>query len=75
MSKYGTTPSMEPSCRKQSFHINHFFYLIPTGKITGLKREKGTVLGLDYTFNENRESSKIQAYLTEKAPNMGRSIS
>jgi len=25
----------------------------------GLKREKETFLGLDYTFNEDRESSKI----------------
>jgi hypothetical protein len=41
---------------------------------TGLKREKETFLGLDYTFNEGRKSFKIQAYFTERAPNMGESI-
>jgi hypothetical protein len=41
---------------------------------TGLKREKGAFFGSDYTFNEDRENSKIQAYFTERAPNMGESI-
>jgi hypothetical protein len=36
---------------------------------TGLKREKETFLGLDYAFNEDGESSRIQAYFTEIAPN------
>jgi hypothetical protein len=42
---------------------------------TGLKREKETLFGSDYTFNEDGESSRIQAYFTERAPNMGESIS
>jgi hypothetical protein len=42
---------------------------------TGLKREKETFLGLDYTFNEGRKSFKIQAYFAERAPNMGELIS
>jgi hypothetical protein len=42
---------------------------------TGLKREKETFFGSDYMFNEDRESSKIQAYFAERAPNMGESIS
>jgi hypothetical protein len=42
---------------------------------TGLKREKETFWGLDYTFNEGRKSSKIQDYFAERAPNMGESIS
>jgi hypothetical protein len=42
---------------------------------TGLKREKETFLGMDYAFNEDRGSSRIQAYFTERAPNMGESIS
>jgi hypothetical protein len=41
---------------------------------TGLKREKETILGSDYMFNEGRESSKIQAYFAERAPNMRESI-
>jgi hypothetical protein len=41
---------------------------------TGLKREKETFWGLNYTFNEDRESSRIQAYFAERAPNMGESI-
>ena len=41
----------------------------------GLKREKGAFFGSDYMFNEDRESSRIQAYFTERAPNMGESIS
>jgi hypothetical protein len=35
---------------------------------TGLKREKGPFFGSDYMFNDGRESSKIQAYFTERAP-------
>jgi hypothetical protein len=42
---------------------------------TGLKREKESLLGLDYMFNEDRERSRIQAYFAEIAPNMGESIS
>jgi len=36
---------------------------------TGLKREKETFLGMDYPFDEDRESSRIQAYFAERAPN------
>jgi len=42
---------------------------------TGLKREKGAFSGLDYMFNGDGESSRIQAYFAERAPNMGESIS
>jgi hypothetical protein len=41
----------------------------------GLKREKGAFFYSDYMFNEDRESSRIQAYFAEIAPNMGESIS
>jgi len=41
---------------------------------TGLKREKGFFVS-DYAFNGDRESSRIQAYFAERAPNMGESIS
>jgi hypothetical protein len=36
---------------------------------TGLKREKETILGSDYMFNEDRENSRIQACFAERAPN------
>jgi hypothetical protein len=36
---------------------------------TGLKREKETFLDSDYMFNEDRESSRIQAHFAERAPN------
>jgi len=42
---------------------------------TGLRREKGTFLGLDYTFIKAIESSNIKAYFTKRTPNMGGSIS
>jgi hypothetical protein len=35
----------------------------------------GLFFGSDYMFNEDRESSSIQAYFAERAPNMGESIS
>ena len=38
---------------------------------TGLRREKGTFLGLDYTFIKAIESSNIKAYFTKKTSNMG----
>jgi len=42
---------------------------------TGLRREKGTFLGLDYTFIKAIESSNIKAYFTKRTPNRGGSIS
>jgi hypothetical protein len=41
---------------------------------TGLKREKETFFGSDYMFNEDKESSRIQAYFAERAPSRGESI-
>jgi len=37
---------------------------------TGLRREKGTFLSLDYTFIKAIESSNIKAYFTKRTPNM-----
>ena len=42
---------------------------------TGLKREMGAYFDSDYTFNEARENTRIQAYFTERAPNMGELVS
>jgi hypothetical protein len=42
-------------------HLNTYFI---NNLETGLKHEKETILGLDYMFNEDGESSRIQAYFT-----------